>query len=102
MATRKQSTPVVKDKRATWPKGIASNQTRWIVRFGKSTSTYYTLHHAEQFVRALTLNGTACRMVEMLPGELTIEEALQKYACPECNAPTADECICDDLNFAQD
>jgi len=34
------------------------------------------------------------------PGvSLTIEEAKKKYACSSCEAATADECICDDLNF---
>jgi hypothetical protein len=31
---------------------------RWIVRFGTSVHMYYTEHHAEQFMRALRLNGT--------------------------------------------
>jgi hypothetical protein len=35
---------------------------RWIVRFGKSANTYYTRYHAEQFARALTLNGTENRI----------------------------------------
>ena len=31
---------------------------KWIVRFGECVNTYYTRYHAEQFARALTLNGT--------------------------------------------
>jgi len=33
--------------------------TVWIVSFGNCVNTYYTEYHAEQFARALTLNGTA-------------------------------------------
>ncbi len=35
---------------------------RWIVTFGSSRHVYYTFYHAEQFYRALCLNGTPCRM----------------------------------------
>jgi len=31
---------------------------QWIITFGKSRAVYYTHYHAEQFVRALKLNGT--------------------------------------------
>jgi hypothetical protein len=38
----------------------------WIVYFGTDSKfTYYTSYHAEQFARALHLNGTACRIVEV-------------------------------------
>lgn len=30
----------------------------WTVAFGQSKNVYYTDYHAEQFMRALTLNGT--------------------------------------------
>ena len=32
--------------------------------------------------------------------QLTLEDAKQKFACIYCEAESADECICDDLNFA--
>lgn len=54
-----------RDERSTWPSNIAPNQTRWIVRFGKCTATYYTRYHAEQFARALTLNGTDYQIEEI-------------------------------------
>ncbi len=37
----------------------------WVVRFGKCSNTYYTRHHAEQFARALTLNGTDNQIEEV-------------------------------------
>jgi hypothetical protein len=36
---------------------------KWIVRFGQSENVYYTEHHAEQFMRALQLNGTRCEFL---------------------------------------
>ncbi len=54
-----------KQERSTWLSGIAKNQPRWVVRFGKSTANYYTIYQAEQFVRALRLNGTACTLEEI-------------------------------------
>lgn len=30
----------------------------WTITFGKSKRVYYTHYHAEQFARALSLNGT--------------------------------------------
>lgn len=38
----------------------------WLVQWGlnyRNTAQYYTPYHAEQFVNALTRNGTPCRMV---------------------------------------
>ena len=32
---------------------------RWIIRFGTSKRVYYTEYHADQFCRALAMNGTA-------------------------------------------
>ena len=32
--------------------------TKYIVKFGSSARVYYTEHHADQFCRALDLNGT--------------------------------------------
>ena len=32
------------------------------ITFGKSTEILYTYYHAEQFMRALRLNGTACTL----------------------------------------
>lgn len=38
---------------------------RWVLTFGNgSRRTYYTAYHAEQFARALRLNGTAFTMRE--------------------------------------
>jgi hypothetical protein len=37
----------------------------WIVRFGRSVRVYRTLHHAEQFARALALNGTPYTLREL-------------------------------------
>jgi hypothetical protein len=34
----------------------------WIVTFGRSRRVYYTHYHAEQFCRALRLNGTAYQL----------------------------------------
>ena len=34
----------------------------WTVHFGSLRSVYYTSHHADQFARALTRNGTPWRM----------------------------------------
>jgi hypothetical protein len=36
-----------------------------IVRFGECAATYYTRYHAEQFARALTLNGTPNQIEEV-------------------------------------
>lgn len=36
----------------------------WVVRFGLSVWVHYTDYHAAQTVRALTLNGTPCTLVE--------------------------------------
>lgn len=37
--------------------------TMWIVTFGNHNfRRFYTQYHAEQFVRALELNGTSCRI----------------------------------------
>ncbi len=41
---------------------MKTSQKRWIVTFGKCRNVYYTQYHAEQFYRALCLNGTACRI----------------------------------------
>jgi hypothetical protein len=38
---------------------------RWRVEFGGAVRVYYTRYHAEQMVRALTLNGTTCVMSEV-------------------------------------
>lgn len=35
----------------------------WYVHFGLCTNRYYTAHHAEQFARALKLNGTPYTMI---------------------------------------
>lgn len=32
--------------------------------------------------------------------QMTIEESRNAFACHYCEAETADDCICDDLNFA--
>jgi hypothetical protein len=32
----------------------------WIVKFGTSTHRFWTEYHADQFARALRLNGTPC------------------------------------------
>lgn len=36
----------------------------WTVYFGTLAFVYYTEYHAEQFARALTLNGTPCEIRE--------------------------------------
>jgi hypothetical protein len=33
-------------------------RAKWLITFGKSERVFYTLYHAEQFARALRLNGT--------------------------------------------
>lgn len=47
--------------------------TTWKVTYGvreeKATAIYYTAHHAEQFARALRLNGTPVT-VEEVPEDL--------------------------------
>lgn len=35
---------------------------RWLVRFGPCACVYFTRYHAEQMMRALTLNGTPCTL----------------------------------------
>ncbi len=35
----------------------------WIIRFGTSERVFYTSYHAEQFCRALRLNGTVYTIV---------------------------------------
>ncbi len=42
-------------------------RARWIVTFGKCRYAFYTEYHAEQFARALRLNGTAYTL-EVLRG----------------------------------
>lgn len=37
----------------------------FIITFGRSRRTYYTRHHAEQFCRALALNGTRYTLVTL-------------------------------------
>jgi len=43
----------------------------WLVKFGVSDSKisylFYTQYHAEQFVRALRLNGTPCTLESYEP-----------------------------------
>lgn len=39
-----------------------NKHTPYTVAFGGSVHHFYTQYHAEQFVRALTLNGTPCVM----------------------------------------
>lgn len=34
----------------------------WVVSFGNCRFRYYTRYHAEQFARALLLNGTSCKI----------------------------------------
>ena len=34
----------------------------WGTNGASNVSMYYTRHHAEQFLRALSLNGTPCRL----------------------------------------
>lgn len=36
----------------------------WAVYFGNSKAVYHTHYHAEQFARALRLNGTSYKLVE--------------------------------------
>lgn len=37
---------------------------QWIVQFGNSRTAFYTEYHAEQFMRALRLNGTQYTLTE--------------------------------------
>ena len=37
----------------------------WIVRFGKVFQRFHTAYHAEQFARALALNGTPHTLEEV-------------------------------------
>lgn len=33
-------------------------RAKWVIKFGSSRKVFYTMYHAEQFARALDLNGT--------------------------------------------
>jgi hypothetical protein len=37
----------------------------WVITFGKCFRVYYTPYHADQFARALRLNGTPYRLQEV-------------------------------------